>query len=138
MAGQLATGEVASDTARLARRELQHRCFALSEAYQQATAASRQPRQEVERMWPAIAATEELAFRVLTSCWAIERLDPEAGRATARTLFGEGGLQALRDAPGEAARAVTDGRVVGEVPSVPAFLRQEVAALHRGLHREGA
>ena len=30
------------------------------------------------------------------------------------------------------------GRVVGEVPSVPAFLRQEVAALHRGLHREGA
>ena len=138
VAGQLATGEVASDTARLARRELQHRCFALSEAYQQATAASRQPRQEVERMWPAIAATEELAFRVLTSCWAIERLDPEAGRATARTLFGEGGLQALRDALGEAARAVTDGRMVGEVPAVPAFLRQEVAALHRGLHREGA
>lgn len=138
VAAQLAVGDVASDAARLARRELQHRCFALSEAFQQATSASRQPRREVERLWPAIAATEELAFRVLTSCWAVERLDEESGREAARTMFGEGGLQALREALGQAAMAV-DGQLVDPpVAAIPGLLEQEMVALRRSLRNERA
>ncbi|MGY0559291.1 MULTISPECIES: FUSC family protein [unclassified Luteimonas] len=139
VAAQLANGAVAGDAARDARRELQHRCFVLLEAYRQGATASRQPRREVERLWPAIAATEELAFRVLTSCWAVERLDEEAGREAARSMFGQGGLQALRDALGQAALAV-DGNKPSDVrvPDVPGFLEEEVAALHRGLRSDRA
>lgn len=137
VAAQLASGQVASDTAHGARRELQHRCFVLLESYRQAATASRQPRREVERLWPAIAATEELAFRVLTSCWAVERLDEEAGREAARAMFGQGGLQTLRDALGQAALAVEGNKTAdATVPGVPGFLKEEVAALHRGLRSD--
>src|SRR5690606_2718338 len=44
VAADLASGEVDSAAAHARRRELQHRTFALSEAYDRATAASRQPR----------------------------------------------------------------------------------------------
>ena len=133
MAEDLAAGDVGSAGARQRRRELQHRTFALSDAYDRATAASREPRQAAERMWPAVVAAEELAYRLLTACWAIERLGSEEGRRTATLMFGDGGLQAFRRALDDASHAVA-GRPLGPLPdAVPGFLEKEVAGLRRAL-----
>ena len=138
VAVHLANGDVTGSAARDAQRELQHRCFALWESYDRATAASRAPRESAEQLWPAIAAAEELAFRLLTSCWAIERLGGEAGRDAARAMLDEDGLDALREALGVAARAVAGSQVPGPVEGVPAFVEREVADLHRALRGEDA
>ncbi|MCE7032027.1 FUSC family protein [Lysobacter sp. GX 14042] len=129
----LAAGDVTSPAAREARSELQHRGFALSKAYDTATAATRRPRMSAERMWPAIAATEQLAFRILGSCWAIERLDREAARARAGSMFGEGGLQALRTALEQAAAAADGGPAPQATARLPGFVEAEVADLCRSL-----
>ncbi|MFZ7094950.1 hypothetical protein ACOPJQ_13040 [Luteimonas dalianensis] len=103
VAADLAAGDVTGEAAHQRQRELQHRTFALSEAYDRATAASRQPRQSAERMWPVIAAAEELAFRVLTACWAI----------------------AMHAVGGGRTRPVPDG--------LPGFLEKETAGLGHAL-----
>lgn len=133
VAAHLAAGDVTSPAARRARGELQHRSFALSKAYDTATAATRRPRMSAERMWPAIAATGQLAFRILGSCWAIERLDGRAARSAAGTMFGEGGLQALREALEQAAAAVDGGPAPQAAAGLPGFVEAEVADLHRSL-----
>ena len=138
VAVDLASGDVTSARARAAQRDLQQRSFALSEAYDRATAASRQPRRSAERMWPAIAAVEELAFRLLTSCWAIERLGGEAGRSAAQSMFGNDGLEAFRSALGQAALAVAGGHAADPVEGVPGFVEAEVAEIHRALRGDDA
>ena len=137
VAADLAAGEVFSAAAHGRRRELQHRTFALSEAYDRATSASRGPREAAERTWPAIAAAEELAFRLLTACWAIERLGSEEGRRAAASMFGSEGLQALRQALEAAARTVSGGRVEPMPGDVPGFLEKEIAGLQRALEPAG-
>ena len=136
VAEHLAAGDVTSLAARTARRDLQHRAFALSEAYDTATAASRRPRREAERMWPIIAATEQLAYRLLSSCWAIERIGGEAGRAAAGSMFGRTGLEALRQVLGQAAPAVDGAGVPRPVAGVPDFIGAEVTDLYRSLRSE--
>lgn len=138
VAEDLAGGDVASAGARQRRRELQHRTFALSDAYRRATAASREPRRSAERLWPAVVAAEELAFRLLTACWAIERLGSEEGQPAAASMFGAGGLQAVRQALDDAARAVAGGPVKPLPGRLPGFLKQELAGLHRALESASA
>lgn len=138
VAVHLASGDVTSLAARTARRDLQHRGFALSKAYDGATAASRRPREDAERMWPTIAATEQLAYRVLSSCWGIERLGADAGRSAAESMFGGSGLDALRQVLGEATRAVVGSHAPRPVSGVPGFIEAEVVDLHRALRSQHA
>ncbi len=137
VAEDLAAGDVAGTAARQRRRELQHRTFALSDAYDRATAASREPRQSAERMWPAVVAAEELAYRVLTACWAIERLGSEEGRRTAAMMFGGGGLQALRRALDDAVDAVAGSTLEPLPDALPGFLEKEITGLRRALESAG-
>ena len=68
----LASGDVATPPARKARRAVQQASFALTQAYDEALAASSSERRAAEEAWPAIAATERLAYRALAMCWEIE------------------------------------------------------------------
>lgn len=138
VAGQLAAGDTGSRAAHRARRELQHQCFAIIQAYQRATAASRQPSQAVETLWPAIAATEELGLRLLSECAAIARLEPARRAETAQALFDGEGLPALRRALAQARLALTGGQEPQPVTGLPAFLRREVDDLYRSLRSDDA
>ena len=88
-------------------------------------------------MWPAVVATQEVAYRLLTACWAIERLGSEEGRRAAALMFGSEGLQALRRALDNAARTVSGGRVEPMPGDVPGFLEKEIAGLQRALEPAG-
>ncbi|MCK9489809.1 MAG: FUSC family protein [Xanthomonadales bacterium] len=138
VAGHLAAGDVGSAQARQAQRELQHGCFSLIQAYERATAGSRQPHPSVEKLWPTIAATEELALRLLTEGAAIARLAPEAGRDAAHALFDGDGLAALRQALAEAGRALAGQHVAQPAAGLPGFIAREVADLYRGLRSENS
>jgi uncharacterized membrane protein YccC len=72
-APHLAANTVASPAALAARRDLQLRAFELQAAYATATAASHRRRDAAERLWPAVAATEDFAYRTLAECWAREQ-----------------------------------------------------------------
>jgi hypothetical protein len=88
-------------------------------------------------MWPAVVATQEVAYRLLTACWAIERLGIEEGQRAAASMFGSEGLQALRRALDNAARTVSGGRVETMPGGVPGFLEKEIAGLQRALEPAG-
>jgi uncharacterized membrane protein YccC len=75
VAPHLATGGVTTAAAVKARRDLQLRTFDLQLAFDAAKAGSHRQRQAAERLWPAVAATEDFAYRTLARCWEFER-DP--------------------------------------------------------------
>lgn len=68
----LRAGAVTSAPARAARRDLQLSAMNLLEVYQGAIGGSAEQRAEAERLWPTIAATEQLAYRTLAACWEFE------------------------------------------------------------------
>ena len=43
------------------------------EAHDRGLGGSARERRSAERMWPAVVATEQLAYRTLAACWAMER-----------------------------------------------------------------
>lgn len=69
----LRAGAVTSAPARAARRDLQLAAMTLLDVYQGAIGGSAEQRAEAERLWPAIAETEHVAYQTLAACWAFER-----------------------------------------------------------------
>ena len=94
-ARHLALGAVTTVAARAARRDLQIRAIAMLPAYEAGIGGTAQERASAERMWPAIAATEQLAYRTLESCWATERI----GSAEAARSVGSDAVRAGRRRP---------------------------------------
>lgn len=137
VAVHLASGEVATQQARKARRDLQRRTFALLQAWERAMAATRQPRRSAEQWWPAITAAEQAAYRMLNACWAVERLGGGAGRAAASAMFGTDGLAALQEALADVRAQIADQAAPSDVDleQLPDFLRTELAQLRQGLPR---
>ncbi|WP_396922919.1 FUSC family protein [Mycolicibacterium sp.] len=83
----LAAGVVTSDRARTDRRDLQLRTMALLPAYDAGIGGSYAQRVAAEGMWPAVVTAEQLAYRTLAACWALEHdNDTEAARDTAAAL----------------------------------------------------
>lgn len=134
LAGHMAQGDAASAGARQALRDLQHRTFALTSAYDTATAATRHPHLLVERSWPVVTASEELAYRLMTACWAAGADDSGGAPARLAAMFGNSGLDALRQALAEADGAVSGGAPSQPVAGVPDFVAAEVARLNSALN----
>lgn len=83
----LRTGDVTSPTARTDRRDLQLRAMELLPAYDAGIGGSTAQRVAAERMWPTVVAAEQLAYRTLAACWALEHDgDAEAAADTAAAL----------------------------------------------------
>src|SRR5690606_25443336 len=93
---QLGGGTGYTPAARAVRRDLQRQSFALQDAYESAVVAAPGQRRDAERQWPAIAAAQQLAYRTLSACWALEQLDASAAAARARELFGDDGEAQVR------------------------------------------
>jgi uncharacterized membrane protein YccC len=133
----LALGAVTTVPARAARRDLQVRAITMMSAYEAGIAGTARERRSAERMWPAVAATERLAYRTLESCWETERIGKmEAAHGVGPTLFGPGGADRFAEALSELATAICDGSTPRELDHLPRFAAGELATLRDSLVRE--
>lgn len=85
-------GTVTTPAALVARREVQLRAIGLTHAYDDATAGSNAQRAAAEELWPAVAAAEQLAYRLLAACWRIQRgidTDPATNATEGQRLAAE-------------------------------------------------
>ncbi len=128
----IAAGDTAGLPARAARRDLQVAAIALMESDDAARAGSAQQRSTADRLLPAVAATEQVAYRTIAACWTIEHRDDAAE-------FG-GSLFDGRpvDDPIEQLRALAAAVRVGRAPDQdaqagPSFVADEVAQLRQSL-----
>jgi hypothetical protein len=122
----LARGAVTIPAALAARRDLQLRAFRLQPSYATAMAGSRRRRDAAERLWPAIAAAENLAYRTLAACWAREKRPEESA-------WPPGELERFETVTAELARAVRSGSPPRGVESLPDHGNSELAALRDSL-----
>jgi uncharacterized membrane protein YccC len=129
----LATGEVTTHAARTARRDLQSASFALAQAHEDGIAGSRDDRRRAENAWPTIAATENLAYRTLSICWALERLGGEAAKQSAASMFGADGEVAVRSAIDNLKTAIRADRAPNAPANIPSALRGEIETLTEAL-----
>jgi uncharacterized membrane protein YccC len=106
----LAVGAVSTEPAKAARRDLQIRAIAMTTAYDAGVHGTPRERRSAERMWPAVAATEQLAYRALGYCWSMDHTD-DAGAAAGigRSLFGPDGIDEFTTALSDLAAAVRSG-----------------------------
>lgn len=131
----LARGRVVTPAARTARRQLQRADFALAQAHQDSLAASPRQRRAAEQAWPTIFAAEQLAYRTLSACWMLERMDDAGARASAADLFGDDGATRVHRAIGSLIAAIRDRRSPTVAGALPALLATELASLQQCLSR---
>ncbi|GAB3743497.1 FUSC family protein [Lysobacter olei] len=129
----LAHAEVTTPAARVARRDLQRRSFALAQAYDDALVATQEQRRRAEELWPALAATERLVYRTLSAAWALEKLGGPAARDAATTMLNADDAAHVRSALAALASAVHGGAPVKTLPPLPAVLAPELHAVHDSL-----
>jgi uncharacterized membrane protein YccC len=75
----LSPSAVTTPAARAARRGLQRRTLQLTQAFDNGINGSTGQRKAAEQTWPAIAATQRLAYRTLAECWRLERMPGQQG-----------------------------------------------------------
>ncbi|WP_116807222.1 FUSC family protein [Steroidobacter cummioxidans] len=131
----LAHGEVTTPEARKCRRELQLASFALTHAYEDSLAASRGQRFAAEELWPAIAAVERLAYRTLSTCWALEQLGADAARETAASMFVNDGAAHVRRVIDEFVAAILYDGALAPLPVLPHVLEPELVDVRECLLR---
>lgn len=94
----LAAGDVTTPTARTDRRDLQLRAMGMLPAYDVGVGGSASQRAAAERMWPTVVVAEQLAYRTLAACWALERDgNTEAAGDTAADLAEQVSVLGLPD-----------------------------------------
>jgi hypothetical protein len=112
--------------ARKARSELRNGAVDLLQLHEEQAAGSAAARREADRAWPAVVATERLAFRLLAACWERETRGADGGGAP---VLGP----AQADEVVEALKRLQSGAVV-QVPALAGeFLAPELAALSESL-----
>jgi uncharacterized membrane protein YccC len=130
----LAVGAVTTASARADRRDLQIRAIAMLAAYEAGVDGTARERRNAERMWPAVVATEQLAYRTLESCWATERIgNAQAARAVGMSLFGPDGVDNFTSALSELATAIRQGAAPSHLDQLPVFGATEVSMLRDSL-----
>ncbi len=126
--GPIAAGDVTTKPALAARRDVQHRTIALLQAYDASIGVSRAHRAAAERMWPAVVATQRLAYRVLSVCWSLDEAGP-AATERARALFGAVEPEKVGKALSDLGAAIEGAAKPAPSGPLPDFLRAEVEAL---------
>ncbi|TDO07841.1 putative membrane protein YccC [Mycobacterium sp. BK086] len=130
----LAAGDTAGLAARAARRDLQIAAIALMEADEVMMASSPRNRAIAERLLPAVAASEQLAYRTIAACWTVEhRTD---GIEFGRSLFGAHSPDADVLALRALAAAVRTGEAPPEPGEPPLFVADMVTELRQSLARD--
>ncbi|ODT74277.1 MAG: hypothetical protein ABS76_37450 [Pelagibacterium sp. SCN 64-44] len=132
-----ARGEIGTDAAWRARRDLQHRTLILLRAYDAAIDASPLLRDSAERSWPAVVAVQRLAYRALATFWSLERAGAGKAPEEARILFGSDGEHQIDHAISALSEAIGAGTVPAPLTQVPKFLATEMQNLQDSLVRAG-
>jgi uncharacterized membrane protein YccC len=130
--GFVAIGIVTSRLARAARLELQRKAFHLLQSYQQDAEAVSSHRDSAEERWPSVIATQRLVYRTLAMCWSLEGAGSEAP-LVAKTLLGEGGDVAAKQALSNIIAAVRDGTQAVLPAHLPPSLADDLTYLSRAL-----
>jgi hypothetical protein len=133
----LASGDVVSEAARRARRNLQHRALALMTAYEMSVGASPRDRKFAEEMWPAVVAAQRVAYRVLAASWSLEAAGRDKAPTLAAAMFGADGLAAAEQSLARLATAIVTGLPPAVMADGPAFLRADLQTLSDTLIRRG-
>jgi len=123
----IASGDVTSPAARAKRAGVQRTSFALIRAYDLALASSASERRAAEEAWPAIAATERLAYRTLGVCWAMEH-----ARVSETPPLGVAETKRLHDVLRGFIRQVDEKTAHVPPPALGQFA-EEIRALHECL-----
>ena len=131
--GHAAKGDVTTAAARQARRNLQHRTFAVLHAYDASVGATPWHREAAELSWPAVVAAQRLAYRVLATCWSLENAGADAAPEMARTLFGPDGERAIDDALALLSDAIRAGTKPASLSQLPDFVSTEMQNLRDSL-----
>jgi uncharacterized membrane protein YccC len=131
---QLAPATVTTWPALVARRDLQRRVITLGETYENGINGFGAQRLEAERIWPAVVATERIAYRVLAEGWRLQE-----AVANARSLQAH---NAVTHPPSDGLRLVAQAIRSGDTRpgangDVPSFLSRDVGDLRRVSHLWG-
>ena len=121
----MARGAICTPDARSAQRDLQHRTIVLLQSYDAGVGATPRHREIAEQMWPAVVATQRLAYRVLSTCWTLENTASE----TTRELVGADGDSQIKRALTDLADAIRNGSKPEPIAALPAFLKTEILTL---------
>lgn len=135
--GFLSRAELVTPAARAARRDLMHQTFMLSRSHDAALLASRTQREAAADHWPAIAATQQLAYRVLSACWAMERIGGTASEDAVASMFGKDGMAMLQTALDEMQQLAGTRTTLPPLPRLPSFIATEMAELWECLQHRG-
>lgn len=130
VAQHLATGDADTAGVRGARRNLQHHIILLLQSYDAAAGSGAESRATAEPLWPAVVATQRLAYRLLAAGWRIEAASPTGENvALAEELFGKEGAAQLHACLAGIVNAFHNGTAPPPDPEVPAFLEAEIRLL---------
>ena len=133
----LVLGAVTTGAGRTARRDLQIRAIAMLTAYDAGIGGTARERRSAEQLWPAVAATEQLAYRTLAACWATERIGyAESARAVGRSLFAPDGVERFIAPLNELATAIRSGSAPPQLGQLPSFGAAELTSLRDSLVRK--
>ena len=135
---ELTPAAVVSPAGMRARRRLQSRTIGLADTFEHGMNGFATQRLTTERLWPAVAAAERLAYRVLAEGWRMQEevLRASVGSAAVSTPPAQdaaSGSPRPGDGLRELAAAVRDGRIVRPTGPVPSFLSRDVGDLVRVL-----
>jgi uncharacterized membrane protein YccC len=125
-AGYLATATVTTPEAKAARRDLQRSVLRMAQTFDTTINGNAQQHRAAEHMWPAIAATQRLAYRTVAECWRLEQMPKESSTETADPTPEFVHVQSAVRATAEAMRAgrnppavtITEGTLSDEVRGV--------------------
>jgi uncharacterized membrane protein YccC len=129
----LSPSAVTTGAAQAARRSLQRRTLKLTQTFDDGINGSTGQREAAEQTWPAIAATQHLAYRTLAECWRLESMPRRHGsheQSPAKTA------PELRETLRVMAEAVRAGRKPPPVAAGSGVLSTELLELRDALTRE--
>jgi uncharacterized membrane protein YccC len=111
--------------AKAARRDLQHASIALLQSYDDSIGASFNERHIAEGFWPAVVASQRLAYGILAACWEVEQNGLNARKKEA--------IGTARNSLAAIAAGLETQAVV--IPNAPPddFLGPEIIALREAL-----
>lgn len=133
----LADDSVTAPEAKRARHQLQQVTFGLTEAYERTINSSARRRRTAERLWPVVAATQRMAYRVLAAFWQRQVPDgarDEGGRHDAgEARLDESGVRQVLNALAALRTASLAGGRPPPLGSLPPLLRSQLGAVHDSL-----
>jgi uncharacterized membrane protein YccC len=132
-AGYLATATVTTPEAKAARRDLQRSVLRMAQTFDTTINGNEQQHRAAEHMWPAVAATQRLAYRTVAECWRLEQLPRHSSAKTAETTTQFTDVQIALRATAEAVRA---GRNPSSLTITDGTLSDEVRGVRHALDRE--